>query len=103
MWTKTCHKAIAKVAIMSPDNIGASAVFKLLQARPALLERRCLKRSPTTVAASVAVSRGSLNGSVGDSTSSMNMNNINANTIGTRPQSSSTAPPIGAVTVCRSR
>jgi hypothetical protein len=39
---KTWHRAIAKFA-MVPDSAGASAIFKLFQARPALLEKR-LKR-----------------------------------------------------------
>jgi Leucine Rich repeat len=44
-WIKTCHKAIAKFANkVIPNNAGASAIFKLFQARPQLLEKR-LKRS----------------------------------------------------------
>jgi hypothetical protein len=52
MMLKISHKAIAKFA-MVPNNSGASAIFKLFQARPALLEKR-LKR-PAAVSASVAV------------------------------------------------
>jgi hypothetical protein len=41
MWIKTCHKAIAKVAMVVPkSNAGAGAIFKLFQTRPALLEKR---------------------------------------------------------------
>jgi hypothetical protein len=39
MMLKISHKAITKFAV-APDNAGASAIFKLFQARPALLEKR---------------------------------------------------------------
>jgi hypothetical protein len=42
MMLKACHNAIIKFAKV-PNNAGASAIFKLFQARPALLEKR-LKR-----------------------------------------------------------
>jgi hypothetical protein len=51
MMYKTWHKAIAKFATV-PDNAGASAIFKLIQARPALLETR-LQR-PAAAAAVVS-------------------------------------------------
>jgi hypothetical protein len=38
MMLKIAHKAIAKFS-MVPNNAGASAIFKLFQARPALLEK----------------------------------------------------------------
>jgi hypothetical protein len=48
---KTCHYAIAKFAMTGPlgSNSGASAIFRLFQARPALLEKR-LKRPAATIA-----------------------------------------------------
>jgi hypothetical protein len=51
MMLKVSHRAIAKFAIVVPAriNAGASAVFKLLQSRPQLLEKR-LKRPPTAAA-----------------------------------------------------
>ena len=52
MWMKTCHKAIANFATV-PNKAGASAIFKLLQARPALWQKR-LKPPPTAAVAAVA-------------------------------------------------
>jgi cysteinyl-tRNA synthetase len=58
MMLKISHQVIAKLATTRPppnnnnvddDAVGASAIFKLLQARPALLEKAYLKR-PTTPA-----------------------------------------------------
>jgi hypothetical protein len=46
---KTPHKAIAEFA-MVPNNAGASAIFKLFEVQPTLLEKR-LKRPPPRVAA----------------------------------------------------
>jgi Leucine Rich repeat len=39
MMLKTSHKAITKFAATVPNNAGASAIFKLFQARPGLLEK----------------------------------------------------------------
>jgi hypothetical protein len=56
MWMKTCHKAIAQFSNVLPNNnaAGASAIFKLLQARPALLEKRLPAPNVATVAAAAA-------------------------------------------------
>jgi hypothetical protein len=53
MWIKTCLKAITKFATV-PNHAGASAIFKLFQARPALLETR-IKRP--AAAATITVSQ----------------------------------------------
>jgi hypothetical protein len=55
MWMKTCHKAIAKFA-MVPNKAGASAIFQLFTARPQLLEKR-LKPPPAAAAATVLSQR----------------------------------------------
>jgi Leucine Rich repeat len=61
MMLKISHKAIAKLAATVPDNAGASAVFKLFQVRPALLEKR-IKRPPAAAAAiAAAATAGSVN------------------------------------------
>jgi hypothetical protein len=44
IWMKTCPMAIAKFAKV-PKNAGATAIFKLFQARPALLEKRVKRAS----------------------------------------------------------
>jgi hypothetical protein len=49
---KTWHKAIAKFAKV-PNNAGASAIFKLLTARPQILEKR-IKRPASAAAVSAA-------------------------------------------------
>jgi hypothetical protein len=46
MMLKISHKAITKFAKV-PNNAGASAIFKLFQARPQLLEKR-IKRPAST-------------------------------------------------------
>jgi hypothetical protein len=53
MMLKISHQSIATFAAV-PCNAGASAIFKLLQARPALLGKR-LKRPPDAAAAAAAV------------------------------------------------
>jgi hypothetical protein len=52
MMLKISHKAITKLAAVGNRNnaTGASAIFKLFQARPALLEKR-IKRPPAATAA----------------------------------------------------
>jgi hypothetical protein len=52
MWIKTCHKAIASFA-KKRNKAGASSIFKLLRARPGLLEKR-LKPPPQPAAAAAA-------------------------------------------------
>jgi hypothetical protein len=51
MMLKISHKAIMKFA-MVPNNAGASAIFKLFQARPALLEKRLKRPAATAVVVS---------------------------------------------------
>jgi Ran GTPase-activating protein (RanGAP) involved in mRNA processing and transport len=53
MMLKVYHKAITQFAT-APNNAGACAIFKLFQARPAILEKR-LKRPTTTAAITAAV------------------------------------------------
>jgi hypothetical protein len=64
MMLKISHMAITRFAAI-PNNAGASSIFKLLQARPALLQRR-IKRQ-TAVAAAAAANSCSLNDSGNDS------------------------------------
>jgi Leucine Rich repeat len=45
MMLKISHKAIAKFAMVA-NNAGASAIFKLFQARPAVLEKRLKRPAP---------------------------------------------------------
>jgi hypothetical protein len=64
MMLKISHKAIAKFAnVDDGNNNGTSAIFKLFQVRPVLLEKR-MKRPPT--AASAATATGSVNDSRND-------------------------------------
>jgi hypothetical protein len=55
MMLKISHKAITKFATVGSNNAGTSAIFKLFQARPALLERR-IKRPATAVTAAASFS-----------------------------------------------
>lgn len=48
MFLKIWHKAIVKFA-MVPNNAGCSAIYKLFQARPALLEKRIKRPAPASV------------------------------------------------------
>jgi hypothetical protein len=54
MLLKTWNKAIAKFAAIH-NNAGASAIFNLFTARPAILEKRLTRRPAATAAAAVAV------------------------------------------------
>jgi Leucine Rich repeat len=55
MMLQISHRAIAHFATkVVPDCAGTSAIFKLFQARPALLEKRRLKRPITSTAAAAA-------------------------------------------------
>jgi hypothetical protein len=59
MMLKTCHRAIAKFAKNGPRGInsGASAIYKLFQARPQLLEKRLRRSSAAVAATTTAVSQ----------------------------------------------
>jgi Leucine Rich repeat len=59
MMLKTCHRAIAKFAMNGPRGInsGASAIYKLFQARPQLLEKRLRRSSAAVAATTTAVSQ----------------------------------------------
>jgi Leucine Rich repeat len=52
MMLKISHKAIAKFATVPNNATGASAIFKLLQARPALLEKRIKRPAAATATSS---------------------------------------------------
>jgi Leucine Rich repeat len=54
LWIKTYHKAIAKFANVVPNNAGVCAIFKLLTARPQLLEKRIKRPASAAAAAAVA-------------------------------------------------
>jgi hypothetical protein len=58
MMLKVSHKAIATFATV-PDNAGASAIFKLFQARSALLEKRLQRPAPAAAVAGTAAGAAS--------------------------------------------
>jgi hypothetical protein len=61
MMLKLSHKAISEFVKVGIDNhAGASAIFKLIQVRPALLEKRIKRRPPD---ASIAASSSSIDSS----------------------------------------
>jgi hypothetical protein len=59
MMLKISHKAITKFATVGSNNAGTSAIFKLFQARPALLEKRIKRPSPAAAAATPSTTGGS--------------------------------------------
>jgi hypothetical protein len=87
MMRKVSHKAIAKFANVLPRHaVGASAIFKLFQARPALLEKRIQRppaaataAAPAAVVAAAAVSHD--NGSTTTNSNSNSNNSIKASSL----------------------
>jgi hypothetical protein len=67
MMLKVYHTAITKFATVAPSNAGASAIFKLLQARPALLVKRIQPPAAAAPAAAPAAAGSAANDSSNDS------------------------------------